>query len=143
MIDRHRLRLCFTEFVRSANRVSPGRLPLILLARPTPAGERVWVWLRPGLDLADLEVKTAKLAVACWAAQVRVVQASENRAALVRIDITRRDPLKTLVGSPLLDLLPNPPGLAPVSPAVPAFDLALDLPDVPSTASDPRTARRR
>ena len=83
VIVRHRLRLCFAEFIRSANRTAPGRLPLILVARPTPAGERVWVWLRPGLDLTDLDGRTDKLAVACWAGQARVVRASVRYAALV------------------------------------------------------------
>jgi hypothetical protein len=50
VVVRHRLRLCFAEFIRAANRAHPGSLPLILVARPTPAGQRVWVWLRPGLD---------------------------------------------------------------------------------------------
>ena len=65
----------------------------MLWARPTPAGERVWLWLRPGLDLTDLDGKTGKVAVACWAGEVRVVRASARFAALVRVDMTRRDPL--------------------------------------------------
>ena len=101
-VVRHRLRLCFAEFIRSANRVRPGSSPLILLARPTPAGERVWVWLRPGLDLSDLDGKTDKLAVACWAGEARVVRASTRYAALIRVDISRRDPLIGLVTSPLV-----------------------------------------
>ena len=48
---RHRLRVCFAAFIRARNRIDPGLAPLILLARPTPAGERVWVWLRTGLDV--------------------------------------------------------------------------------------------
>ena len=52
---RHRLRLCFTRIVRGSGGVRPGSLPLILCARPTPAGERVWLWLRPGLALEDLD----------------------------------------------------------------------------------------
>jgi len=73
VIVRHRLRLCFAAFI-ATNR--HGTLPLILAARPTPAGERVWVWLRPGLSLADLEAEgqTQKLAVACWANEVRVTR---------------------------------------------------------------------
>ena len=51
VVTRHRLRTCFATFIR-ANRY--GSLPLILWAHPTPAGERVWVWLRPGLSLEDL-----------------------------------------------------------------------------------------
>jgi hypothetical protein len=140
-VVRHRLRLCFAEFVRAAARVSPGCLPLILLARPTPAGERVWVWLRPGLDLAELEGRVDKLAVACWASEVRVVRASDRYAALVRVDITRRDPLTALVASPLAPAA-GPTG-APVAPPAREW-LGLDLPDVPEELPDPpRVGARR
>src|SRR5205085_2912228 len=55
VVVRHRLRLCFAEFIRSASRLRAGRLPLVLWARPTPAGERVWPGMPPvGLDLADV-----------------------------------------------------------------------------------------
>jgi hypothetical protein len=102
-IMRHRLRLSFAAFLRSRNRIQiRGAQPLILVARPTPAGERVWVWLRPGLDMDELENNTSKLAVACWASSVRVACTSPRHAALVRIDVTRRDPLIGLVGSPLV-----------------------------------------
>jgi hypothetical protein len=45
LVSRHRIRTCFSEFIIT-NRY--GTLPLILWARPTPAGERLWIWLRPG-----------------------------------------------------------------------------------------------
>ena len=51
LVTRHRIRTCFSEFIIT-NRT--GSLPLILWARPTPVGERVWIWLRPGLALDDL-----------------------------------------------------------------------------------------
>lgn len=139
-VVRHRLRLCFAEFIRSANRVSPGRLPLILWARPTPAGERVWLWLRPGFDLTDLDGKTGKVAVACWAGEARVVRASARFAALLRVDVTRRDPLTGVVTSPLVRLIPGQvtPGAAVGSELPP---LALDLPEVPEATWDPRARR--
>ena len=139
-IVRHRLRLCFAEFIRATVRLHRQSPPMILLARPTPAGERVWVWLRPGLDLADLEGKTGKLAVACWAGEVRVVRASTRYAALIRVDITRRDPLTGLVVSPLARLVTGRDDVAPVSPAV--GPLGLDLPDVPEEMPDVRGGRR-
>jgi hypothetical protein len=108
--------------------------PLILLARPTPAGERVWVWLRPGLDLAELEANVAKLAVACWAADVRVTCTSERQAALVRIDVTRRDPLKAMVDAPFAAQVPES-----ASPAeLPAVELirGLNLSDVSAEDAD-------
>lgn len=136
VIVRHRLRVAFNEFIITNRH---GSLPLILAARPTPAGERVWVWLRPGLALSDLEGRIDKLAVTCWAHEVRVSLAG-RRAALVRVDVTRRDPLADKIGSPL----PEPvrraweainrrtttgiPGNAPTSPGMPPT--GLDLPEV-------------
>jgi hypothetical protein len=143
VVVRHRLRLCFAEFIRATGRIHRHSPPIILLARPTPAGERVWVWLRPGLELTDLEGKAGKLAVACWASDVRVVRASERFAALLRVDVTRRDPLRTVVRSPLTRLVPDAVVVsAPVSPGLPP--LGLDLPDVPEVLPDPpRAAARR
>jgi hypothetical protein len=143
VIVRHRLRVCFSEFIIT-NRY--GSLPLILAARPTPAGERVWVWLRPGLALKDLEPQIEKIAVTCWAEEAQVTL-SGRRATLVRIDIRRRDPLAQKVSSPLpgvvkrawanlnrrtgsagmLDVTPTSPGMPPVG---------LDLPDVPDDDID-------
>jgi hypothetical protein len=145
LIVRHRLRLCFAAFI-ATNR--QGSLPLILPARPTPAGERVWVWLRPGLSLRDLEQdgQVQKLAVACWANEVRVIRASRKYAALIRVDITRREPLADTVVSPLPDYVPaDMPADAPVSPGMPP--VGLDLPDVPDTPAtthaEPRPRRGR
>lgn len=133
-ISRHRLRTAFAAFIAS-NRY--GTQPLILHARPTPAGERVWIWLRIGLSLKDLEDRRDKLAVACWGKDVRVSPASRSRAGLVQVDITRRNPLRTVIDSPLPDLIlgADLPADAPVSPAVPVT--ALDLPDVPETDATP------
>jgi hypothetical protein len=43
-ISRHRIRTCFYEFIITSR---TGTLPLILGARPTPAGERLWVFCAP------------------------------------------------------------------------------------------------
>jgi hypothetical protein len=140
-VVRHRLRVTFGEVIRSSNRARPACLPLVLFARPTPAGERVWLWLRPGLDLAELEGRTGKVAVTCWASEVRMVRASARFAALIRVDIARRDPLSGLVHTPLLELLRNTKGVAPVSPGMPP--LGLDLDDVadPEPPATPRRGR--
>jgi hypothetical protein len=140
VVVRHRLRLCFAQFVRAVNRTHPGSLPLVLWARPTPAGERVWLWLRPGLDLDDLDGRLGRLAVACWASEARVVRASPRFAALVRVDLARRDPLIGLVASPLALLIPNKNAAVPVSPGMPP--VGLDLADVPESAPEPRGGRR-
>jgi hypothetical protein len=148
VVDRHRLRLCFTQIIRaSASGGSrPLQVPLMLWARPTLAGERVWVWLRPGLSLDDLDGKTGRIAVACiGASQVRVARAREHLSALIRIDVTRRDPLTGLVPSPLAALLAGDfdgDAAVPVSPAVPL--VGLDLADVEEPAvPEPRGGGRR
>jgi hypothetical protein len=142
VIVRHRLRLCFAQFVRSASRSQTGTLPLVLWARPTPAGERVWLWLRPGLDLSDLDGKTAKVAVACWASEVRVARASARYAALLRVDVSRRDPLTGVVLSPLAVLFT---GSSTADVRVLTGDApsgGLDLEDVPAPVDEPAHRRR-
>jgi hypothetical protein len=147
LVVRHRLRLCFATLVRSQARVSGGRpasLPLLLWARPTLAGERVWLWLRPGLALEDLEGKAGLIAVACIAKQVRIAPASERYAALLRIDIARRDPLTGRIDSPLALLIPslrNNEADVPVSSAVPP--VGLELPDIEEPAPEPQRGGRR
>jgi hypothetical protein len=143
-IVRHRLRLSFAAFLRSRNRIHlRGAQPLILLARPTPAGERVWVWLRPGSDLEELENNTSKLAVACWASSVRVACTSPNQAALVRIDVTRRDPLTALVDSPIVGLVPPMTARPELLEGDPARGLDLDQVADPVEVPRPRVSTRR
>ena len=147
LVVRHRLRLCFATLVRSQVRVTGGRpavLPLLLWARPTLAGERVWLWLRPGLALEDLEGKAPLIAVACIAKQVRIASASERYAALLRVDIARRDPLTGRVDSPLALLIPSlrtAQADVPVSPAVPP--VGLELADIEEPAPEPSRGGRR
>jgi hypothetical protein len=125
LISRHRVRNCFNEFIIT-NRT--GSLPLMLAARPTPAGERLWVFLRPGLCLDDIIERSEKLAAGCWASAVIADQASASNSALVRIDIKRRDPLTGTVASPLNTLFSAIiPGRKPVPVLAPQ---ALDLTDV-------------
>lgn len=147
VVVRHRLRLCFATLVRSQVRVTGGRpaaLPLLLWARPTLAGERVWLWLRPGLALEDLEGKAGLIAVACIARQVRIAPASERYAALLRVDIARRDPLTGRIDSPLALLIPSLRTTGedvPVSPAVPP--VGLELADIEEPAPEPSRNGRR
>jgi len=135
LITRHRIRTCFAEFIITNRTAS---LPLILAAVPTPVGERVWIWLRPGLDLDDLLERLDKIAVACWATAAVAEPASRSNAAFVRMDIKRRDALTQSIRSPLLTLIaPATPAQDPDPAPVPA---ALDLADV--TAHDVTPARR-
>jgi hypothetical protein len=124
-ITRHRLRVCFNEFIIT-NRT--GSLPLILWARPTPVGERVWIWLRPGLSVDDLQGRLDKIAPACWADAVTVERASDTNAAFVRLDIKRHQVLNATVTSPLVDLVgPDTPATEREPGDTPT---ALDLTDV-------------
>lgn len=123
---RHRLRVCFTQFiVRSRS----GSLPLILLARPTLVGERVWIWLRPGLSLSDLQSQLDRLATACWAREVQAIRPGSN-AAFVRIDIKRREVLTDTIGTPLVEIVD------PATPVRPRSNghlpTALNLADIPA-----------
>lgn len=124
LVVRHRLRVCFSQFI-IANQ--SGSLPLILWARPTPVGERVWVYLRPGLSANDLESRLDKIAVTCHASTVLIERAGESNAAYLRFDIKRREVLNARVGSPLVDAIDRN---APVSASPLTVPTALDLPDV-------------
>lgn len=137
-IARHRLRVCFNEFIISN---LSGSLPFILWARPTRVGERVWIWLRPGLSKPDLDARLDKMAVACWATAVTVEEASTSNSAFVRVDIKRRDALTGTVTSPLIDLVdhdtPSGEADAPAHPST--VPNALDLPDVDADTVTPAT----
>jgi hypothetical protein len=129
LVTRHRIRTCFSEFIIT-NRT--GSLPLILWARPTPVGERVWIWLRPGLSLDDLHSRLDKIAVACWATAALADAASASNAAFVRVDIKRRDVLGGTITSPLLNLIKS--GTPASQRDTAEIPDALDLPQV--AASD-------
>ncbi len=122
----HRLRVCFNEFIIANNR---GTLPFILWTWPTPVGERVWVWLRPGLALSDLTDQLDQLASACWAAAVTVERASATNSALVRLHITRRDGFSGVVASDLVEHTdPTGPELKVIDePPAPYTDPTLNL----------------
>lgn len=89
VITRHRVRVCLAE-MRTLN--WSGKLPLIVGCFSTKAGEVVWLWMRPGLSVEDLQDKSQTIAAACWARRARISRAQRN-AALVRIEIDRRDPV--------------------------------------------------
>jgi len=128
LVTRHRIRTCFSEFIIT-NRT--GSLPLILWARPTPVGERVWIWLRPGLSLADLQTQLDEIAVACWATTALAEVASRANAAFIRLDVKRRDVLTGTITSPLLDMIKSgTPATQRDTTEIPA---ALDLPQVPAS----------
>ena len=97
----------------------------------------MWIWLRPGLSLDDLQNRLDKIAVACWASAALAEAASRSNAAFVRLDIKRRDVLTGTITSPLLDMIKSgTPATERDTTEIPA---ALDLPQVP--ASEVTTTR--
>jgi hypothetical protein len=101
-ITRHRLRSCL---VQSRVMDRRGYVPWLLWVRPTTVGERVWLLMRPGICVEDLDTRTSQIAAACWARDARV-RAWRRLVAVVLVDVVRRDPLTSgkLVGSPLTGL---------------------------------------
>lgn len=100
LVTRHRIRHCFTTFILT-NRYDSD--PFILWARPIEAGERVYVWLRPGLAIDGLQNQVKQIASGCWSDEVTIERASDTNSAYVRIDVKRRDPLKKSIPTPLVD----------------------------------------
>lgn len=98
LVTRHRLR---TFFLQGRVFNLSWRLPWILFVRPTPVGERVWVWLVPGLSVDDFSGSVEKLTAATWARTVRI-ERSRSVGALLRVDVVRRDPL---MGQPVGSVL--------------------------------------
>jgi hypothetical protein len=86
---RHRMRACFLQ---TRTWTANGRLPFLMWSRPTRVGVRVRVWLPAGLSVNDLERIIDELGAACWAREARIT-AVRGQAALVLVDIVRRDPL--------------------------------------------------
>ena len=85
LITPHRVRAgCANAWVQTRS----GKLPFILGTTPTLYGERVRLWLRSGLTVADLYAASDVLAASCWATEVRVVP-SPTRAHLVTLEVIR------------------------------------------------------
>ncbi|SNR79923.1 hypothetical protein SAMN06265360_12014 [Haloechinothrix alba] len=101
VLDRHRIRTCLrTARVRTMN--LDGSLPLMLWARPTKTGERIWVWTRAGSSAQELEAALGYVASACFAREAQL-QRKRSMSTLVAINVIRRDPLEkaSTVSSPL------------------------------------------
>ena len=99
-VTRFRLRTALVE-LRLTNRA--GRLPLVVWMVPTPVGERVWLWCRAGISAEDMSDEVDGIRAACCAREVRIGR-DPRWAALVLVDVIRRDPLAptTIISSPLV-----------------------------------------
>src|SRR5215472_2398544 len=123
VLARHRLhRLCWEARLHTRS----GRLPLILWARPTKVGVRLYLLCRAGICAEDFQAHIGELRAACYARDARVTRNS-RWSQLVVIDIIRHDKLaaKNTVTSPLrahrgqaptTAPQPNPGWLPPGSP---------------------------
>ncbi|HEX3783113.1 MAG TPA: hypothetical protein VHX38_25885 [Pseudonocardiaceae bacterium] len=101
VIDRHRLRLCLRQTkVRTMN--MDGSLPLMLWARPTKTGERIWMWIRAGSAAEDIGSALDYIAPACYAREARIHEV-RKLTTLVAIEVIRRDPLSK--PEPILSVL--------------------------------------
>ena len=149
VFSRHRVRKCF---VQSRVMTHEGLLPLFMWTRPTPVGDRLWLLLRPGLSGRDIEAVSDRIAAACWASEARV-RVSAKRAAIVSVEVIRRDPLASPgpLHSPLLhgvarahfdtdaDVIPLPDR----STVIPAKPVTSTTPlDDPPVTVDPARATR-
>ncbi|GAA5036505.1 hypothetical protein [Actinopolymorpha pittospori] len=116
-VTRHRLRTFMSE---NGLRNRSGRLPWLALIYPTAVGERAWMVLVGGISCTDVEERLKSLGSTCYARDGQVV-AHRKWSHLIRIDITRRDPLDST--KPVRSrLLPKntPPELLPPSTDTPA-----------------------
>jgi hypothetical protein len=150
--SRHRVRAALLKS-RYPSMTYDGKLPYLLWSRPSPVGERIRVWLPAGLSVKDLDRMSDTLATACWARSARLTPV-RGQAALVVLDIIRRDPLTgdlpvdTGTGSATGDTgTPDRAfdGMGQVIP-LPARDpLALgidvDTPEPPTPPATPRSGR--
>ena len=88
VITQHRVRTgCAQAWIHSRT----GRLPFIVLTTCEPFGERVRVWCRAGISVADFEAARHLLASACWAQDVQVTSSAKH-SQLITLDVIRRSP---------------------------------------------------
>src|SRR5262249_28923426 len=99
VLARHRIqKLCWEARLHTRS----GRLPLILWARPTKVGERLYLLCRAGICAEDFQAHIGELRAACYARDAPVTR-NTRWSHLLTIDIIRRDKLaaNNTVTSPL------------------------------------------
>lgn len=130
MVVRHRIRVACDAFIEGKG-VHGSVMPLILWARPTASGERVWLWLRGDLTLEDIQGRLSELASVCWANGAEAEHAGDRKAFVV-VDIHRRDVLADGVEMHVDDMLE---GIDPDS-YPNQYETARDADDVTATPED-------
>jgi hypothetical protein len=85
IVTAHRVRTgCAQAWIQSRS----GKLPIILLTRPQPYGERVYIWCRAGICLEDFEAASDILRSACWAIGTSVTS-STRYSHIVILEVIR------------------------------------------------------
>jgi hypothetical protein len=136
IITPHRVRAgCAQAWIHSRY----GKLPIIVLTRRQPFGERVYLWCRAGISAADFSSASKLLAAACWAQDVQVSHHARY-AHLVALDVIRREPPAEWSGHPWYDAGTPSGSLAVPAPREPADD-AFWLGEPPTRAEPPRWVR--
>src|ERR1700722_6820421 len=80
-----------------------GKIPIVLLTRRQPFGERVYLWCRAGTSAEDFRSARNALAAACWAKDVQVHRHA-HYAHVVALDVIRREPPAQWSGHPWFDI---------------------------------------
>lgn len=87
IITAHRVRAgCAQAWIQTRS----GKLPIILLTRPQPWGERVYIWCRAGICPEDFEAARNVLRSACWANDIYVTR-SIRYSHIVILDLIHAD----------------------------------------------------
>ena len=111
IVTPHRVRTgCAQAWIHSRY----GKIPIVVLTRHQPFGERVYLWCRAGTSAEDFRSARNELAAACWAQDVQVHRHA-HYAHVVALDVIRREPPAHWSGHPWFDV-----GTPSGSPDVPA-----------------------
>ena len=87
IITAHRVRTgCAQAWIQTRS----GKLPIILLTRPQPWGERIYIWCRAGICPEDFEAARNVLRSACWASDIGVTP-SIRYSHIVILDLIHTD----------------------------------------------------
>jgi hypothetical protein len=136
VVTPHRVRAgCAQAWIHSRY----GKLPIVVLTRRQPFGERVYLWCRAGTSAADFSSARKLLAAACWAQDVQVSQHARY-AHLVALDVIRREPPTEWNGHPWYDTGTPSGSLTVPAPREPADD-AFWLGEPPTHEEPPRWVR--
>lgn len=136
IVTPHRVRTgCAQAWIHSRY----GKLPIVVLTRRQPFGERVYLWCRAGISASDFSSARKLLAAACWAQDVQVSRHARY-AHLVALDVIRREPPAEWTGHPWYDTGTPSGTLTVPAPREPADD-AFWLGDPPARDELPRWVR--